>query len=54
MASPGFMNKIRETAVMQAVNTKVRNKLVLAVIGTTLLAAFAVGGTFYLHIEERV
>ena len=47
MASPGFMNKIRESAVMQAVNTKVRNKLVLAVVGTTLLAAFAVGGTFY-------
>ncbi len=46
-ASQTLLQKFGLSGVFERVNTKVRNKLVLAVVGTTLLAAVAVGGTFY-------
>ena len=47
MAAEGLLQKISETRPGQFLLGKVRNKLIASVIGTTLIAALAVGGTFY-------
>ena len=47
MAADGLLQKITETQAGQFFLGSVRNKLIASVIGTTLIAAIAVGGTFY-------
>ena len=47
MAADGLFQKITATQAGQFLLGKVRNKLIAAVIGTTVIAAIAVGGTFY-------
>ena len=54
MAAEGLLKKITDSSAGQFLLGKVRNKLIFAVVGTTLLAALAVGGTFYVTSKSAL